>query len=104
MLPRLVTIPISHYGERARWALDYAGIAYREAHHLQMFSWGAAYALGGRKTLPVLVTGAGVLNDSADILRWASDRAAVPLYPVEAADRREVERLEAEFAGDYGVE
>ena len=30
---RLVTIPISHYCEKARWALERAGIAYREERH-----------------------------------------------------------------------
>lgn len=27
---RLLTIPISHYCEKARWALEHAGIPYRE--------------------------------------------------------------------------
>ena len=32
--PVLVTIPISHYCEKARWALDRAGVAYEERRHL----------------------------------------------------------------------
>ncbi|MCW3023116.1 MAG: Glutathione S-transferase family protein, partial [Conexibacter sp.] len=32
--PILVTIPISHYCEKARWALDRAGVAYEERRHL----------------------------------------------------------------------
>src|SRR5215210_3065100 len=32
---RLVTLPISHYCEKARWALERAGIAYREERHVQ---------------------------------------------------------------------
>ena len=32
---RLITIPISHYCEKARWALDRAGIEYREERHIQ---------------------------------------------------------------------
>ena len=32
---RLITIPISHYCEKARWALDRAGLAYREERHVQ---------------------------------------------------------------------
>ena len=32
---RLVTIPISHYCEKARWALDRAGLDYREERHVQ---------------------------------------------------------------------
>jgi glutathione S-transferase len=32
---RLVTIPISHHCEKARWALERAGIPYREERHVQ---------------------------------------------------------------------
>ena len=33
---RLITIPISHYCERARWALQRAGVDFIEEQHLQM--------------------------------------------------------------------
>ena len=103
-LPTLVTIPISHYGERARWALDHAGLDYHEVHHLQMFSWVASLSRGGGKTVPILLTGSGVLRDSADIVRYASERAEIPLYPNDPAAREEVLRLEEGYAGAYGVE
>ena len=32
---RLLTIPISHYCEKARWALERAGLAYREERHVR---------------------------------------------------------------------
>lgn len=104
MSVRLVTIPISHYGERARWALDRAGVTYEERHHLQMFSWVAAYRRGGKKTLPIVDTGDGVLTDSAEVVRWAESRSPGCLYPASATDRAEVERLERELVGDFGVE
>ncbi len=103
-LPRLVTIPISHYGERARWALDHAGVDYDEEHHVQFFSWLAALRLGGKRTLPVLVTEDGVLTDSADIVRWADARGGAPLFPNDPARRDEIERFERELCDDYGVE
>ena len=31
---RLITIPFSHYCEKARWALDYCGVPYTEDAHL----------------------------------------------------------------------
>jgi glutathione S-transferase len=31
---RLVTIPISHYCEKARWSLERAGLEYREERHV----------------------------------------------------------------------
>jgi glutathione S-transferase len=103
--PRLVTIPISHYGERARWALDRAGVEYDEEHHLQLFAWGPALRHGGRKTVPILVFADGsCLNDSGTILRWASERCAEPYYPAnDEALRREIEALEEGFVA-YGVE
>ena len=53
---RLITIPISHYCEKARWALDRAGIAYREERHVQLVHRVAARRAGGGSTVPVLVT------------------------------------------------
>lgn len=101
--PRLVTIPISHYGERARWALDYAGIDYDEEHHVQMFSWIAAMRHGRRKFLPVLLVDGRVLNDSRIILHWCSDRAQISLFPSSASGRAEVEALSDDLAGAFGV-
>jgi glutathione S-transferase len=70
---RLVTIPISHFCEKARWALDRAGIDYVEQPHLQFIHLIAARRAGGGRTVPVFVTAAGeVLAESADILRWTN--------------------------------
>jgi glutathione S-transferase len=75
--PRLITIPISHYCEKARWALERAGIAYREEPHLQAVHWAHVWRAGRGRTAPVLVTPDRVLTDSADIVRWADPS----LYP-----------------------
>jgi glutathione S-transferase len=84
MSHRLVTIPISHFCEKARWALDRAGVHYVERPHLQLVHVVAARAAGGGTTVPVFLTDAGeVLAQSADILRWADTRSAAGrrLYP-----------------------
>ena len=83
-MARLVTIPISHFCEKARWALDRAGIDYVEQPHLQLVHILAARQAGGGSTVPVFVTDEGdALGESAAILRWADER--VPddrrLYP-----------------------
>ncbi len=82
---RLITIPISHYCEKARWALDRAGIPYREERHIQGVHQIAARRAGGGNTVPVLVTPDGVLAESADILAWVDERtpAADRLLPDE---------------------
>jgi glutathione S-transferase len=95
--PVLITIPISHYCEKARWALDRAGIGYEERAHLQVLHWIPVTRAGGKKTAPVLVWGDRVFADSADIVEEASAKAPpgrglFPDDPVAAADVRELER------------
>jgi glutathione S-transferase len=92
---RLITIPISHYCEKARWALDRAGIAYREEPHVQGVHRIAVRRAGGGITAPVLVTDGRVLADSADILDWVDERipAEQRLFPADASEREQVRSL-----------
>jgi glutathione S-transferase len=92
---RLLTIPISHYCEKARWALDRARIPYREERHVQGIHRFVARRAGGGSTVPVLVTPDGVLSESAAILDWVDERTPADqrLFPAEPAERTEVERL-----------
>ena len=96
---RLVTIPISHYCEKARWALDRAGIPYREEPHVQAIHRIASRRAGGRGTVPVLVTDEGAVADSAEILEWVDERSEpeLRLFPPEASDRAAVLALCARF-------
>jgi glutathione S-transferase len=100
----LVTIPISHYCEKARWALERAGVAYRERPHIQAIHRAATLRAGGGLTVPVLVCAAGVLADSGDILAWA-DTQTPPgraLYPEDSERAAEVRLLEADFNARLG--
>jgi len=92
---RLITIPISHYCEKARWALDRAGVSYREERHVQGIHAIAARRAGGGRTVPVLVTPERVLAESHDIVAWADQRGPGELrtLPAAVAERGEVERL-----------
>jgi glutathione S-transferase len=84
MPARLVTIPISHFCEKARWALHRAGVSYVEQPHLQLVHVAAARSAGGGRSVPVFVAHDGeVVADSTDILRWADRRIAPDqrLYP-----------------------
>ena len=101
---RLITIPISHYCEKARWALDRAGVVYREERHVQVVHRVAARRAGGGRTVPVLVAPEGVFAQSADILAYA-DRHTEPgarLYPEDAVARAEVVTLEQGLDADLG--
>jgi len=92
----LVTLVFSHYNEKARWALDYCGIAYEEHRFMPGFSQlgamvatrgrgGRSDAVSSRWSTPVLVTAdREVLADSTDIARWASRQVGSgdgPLFP-----------------------
>ena len=95
---RLITIPISHYCEKARWALDRAAIPYREERHVQGIHRIAARRAGGGLTVPVLVTPEGPIGESAEILRWVDERTEPSrrLFGPAAApeqERREVDEL-----------
>jgi glutathione S-transferase len=100
----LVTIPISHYCEKARWALDRAGVDYVERAHLQFVHRFAARRAGGGTTVPVFVCDEGVLADSADILEYADAHAPADrrLYPDDPVAKAEIRALEREFDDRLG--
>jgi glutathione S-transferase len=94
MTPRLITIPFSHYCDKARWALEVCGVAYVEDGHLPLFHYAATFPAGGGRTVPVLVTDDGVLRDSSDIAAWADAHrpgALIPMDPTAGADALELE-------------
>ena len=92
---RLVTIPISHYCEKARWGLERAGLDYREERHVQGIHRLAARRAGGGSTVPVLVTPEQSIGESRQILEWIDGRVALErrLYPHDERSRVEVGRL-----------
>lgn len=103
----LVTIPISHFCEKARWALDRARVDYEERAHLQILHWAAVKRAGADgKTVPVLVCGDTVLSESADILAFADERApeALRIYPDDPQARAEIRALEQDFDDRLGPE
>lgn len=102
----LITIPISHYCEKARWALDRAGIEYEERAHLQILHWFAVRRAGGGKTAPVLTWGDRVFADSADIVEAVSAEAPPGrgLFPDDPAIAAEIRALQADFDARLGPE
>jgi glutathione S-transferase len=101
---RLVTIPISHYCEKARWALERARMPYREERHVQGIHRFAARRAGGGATVPVLVAPDGAIGESQEILTWIDERT-VPerrLFPEKPEARHEVECLCRRFDEELG--
>lgn len=97
-----ITIPLSHYCEKARWGLDRVALPYREEAHIPL-----AHRLWTKRdekgTVPVLVHGGRRFADSTDILVHADAVAGGgALYPREAALRQEVDTLEELFDTQLG--
>jgi glutathione S-transferase len=74
--PRLMTFGRSHFCEKARWALDWHGIAYDE------IGWppGLHIILAKRRgakatTLPILLDGESVIQGSGAIIDWAESKS-----------------------------
>ncbi len=98
----LITIPLSHYCEKARWGLDRTGLPYYEQPHAPLLHLLATKRNHGG-TVPVLVHENAHLTDSTDILVHADNVCGGDLlYPRETALRSEVEALEERFDSELG--
>ncbi len=103
---RLITIPMSHYCEKARWALERLHLPYYEERHLQLFHYPRTWWTSGGPSVPVLLDGNEVIADSTRILQHL-DRYAPPgqrLYPEDPGLCTQVMALEDEFDEILGVE
>ena len=70
--PVLYVFAISHYCEKARWALDYLNIDYRLQHLSPISYMKFVRSLGAADTtLPVLTVGSLTLQGSSQIIDWA---------------------------------
>ena len=98
----LITIPLSHYCEKARWALDRVALPYREEPHAPLLHR-LATKRNERGTVPVLVHGSSRFSDSTDILKHADAVCGGDLlYPRDAELRRAVDALEERFDTELG--
>ena len=100
MVPQLFTFGISHYCERARWALDWHGVAFEE----QAWPPGLHVLLARRigapsTTVPILRAGDQVLQESAAIVDWAERHATGTRPSLEPTGRVE-EAAELEHSAD----
>ncbi len=103
---RLITIPMSHYCEKVRWALDRLELTYHEERHLQIFHYPRTYWVSRGPNVPVLIDGNEIISDSTAILhhldRYAPNEAK--LYPQEAHLRQQVEDMEDHYDEVLGVD
>jgi glutathione S-transferase len=101
--PHLITIGPSHYCEKARWALERAGIEYVEDAHAPILHYAATLGRGQRTT-PLFITPHGTIRNSTAILRHADKfvDSSRRLFPTEPSDLGEVEALEELFDKTLG--
>ena len=105
MQPTLWHITISHYSEKARWALDYKSIPYRlrapvPGAHIPVALW---LTYGRHYTLPVLDLGGERIGDSTAIIAALEQRQPEPpLYPRAPAQLRRALALEEWFDEELG--
>ncbi len=93
----LISMPHSHYAEKARWALDRLSIPYREEPHVPLLHRLATMRRGGR-SVPVLIQGGKLYADSTEILRHSDASCGGDrLYPRDPDVRRSVDMLEERF-------
>lgn len=96
----LYQMPISHYCEKVRWALDYKGILAKRCNLLPGFHVRTAKKLAPRSQLPILEHDGVVIQGSSDIITHLD--AAYPgrlLTPEDEPARREALEWER-FADD----
>ena len=78
----LYQFPISHYCEKARWALDYKGANYRLHNLLPGLHGRKTLKLAKRSSVPVLKNGREVVQGSAEIISYLDgiipDKALTP--------------------------
>jgi glutathione S-transferase len=98
----LITIPISHYAEKVRWALDYLQLPYRERAHMPPFHRNATKKHGGT-SVPVLVTADRSICDSTEILHYLDTLQPGKLYPIEPEERALAIELETLFDRTLGI-
>ena len=101
-VPVLWHLKVSHYNEKARWALDYKRVPHVRRAVTPGDHRSVARRYGGR-TLPVLELDGTAIGDSTEIVaalehQWPDP----PLYPADPAERRRALELEDFFDEELG--
>jgi glutathione S-transferase len=98
--PRLVTFGISHFCEKARWALDWHGIDYDEISWPPGVHQILAKRCGAKETtLPILLNGDTVIQGSGAIIDWADRETRDSARRLTHADALEIEQRADEVIG-----
>ncbi|HEY7456804.1 MAG TPA: glutathione S-transferase family protein [Solirubrobacterales bacterium] len=103
--PTLWQIDVSHFSEKARWALAWKGVEHRRRSptpgaHMAVALW---LTRGAQYTFPVLRLDGRNIGDSTAIIAALEERfPEPPLYPADIAERRTALALAEYFDEELG--
>jgi glutathione S-transferase len=101
--PVLWHLKVSHYNEKARWALDHKRVPHVRRAALPGRHGAVARRLTGGKTFPVLVLDGQAIGDSTRIIEVLERRYPDPaLYPSDPGERRRALEIEEFFDEELG--
>lgn len=94
-LPVLWQLRLSHYNEKARWALDHKRVPHVRRTALPAFHVATAMRLNRQQTMPILIIDGRTVGDSEEIVEVLEKRNPEPaLYPDDVAERGRALELE----------
>jgi glutathione S-transferase len=100
---RLYTFQISHYAEKARWALDHTRVPYEERRLLPGPHMAVTRRLGRKTSVPLLVDGNRVIQGSKEIIDFTDERwPDRSLTPESGDDRARALELEGWLDRELG--
>lgn len=101
----LYQFPFSHFCEKARWALDYKGLAYRTVNLLPGFHFMRMRMLAPKTSVPVLRDGEGTVQGSGEIIDYLDRKyPESPLTPRDPEAAREALDWERYCDEEIGVQ
>jgi len=102
--PILYIFNLSHYCEKARWALEHFGIAHEVRHVMVGTHRRIAKSLGAKRgSVPFLQVDGGVIAGSAAIIDWCETHSANPTASLAGDDVQQVRAIEKRLDAVAGV-
>ncbi len=100
---KFITLPVSHYCEKSRWAMDAVGMPYQEIAQAPAFHRSLTRKYGGT-TVPVLAHDGKNVHESAAINQYVDALVGGhQLYSQDSQQRAEIIALEEKFDADLGT-
>lgn len=104
MAIKLYQFALSHYCEKARWALDYKGLDYERINLVPGPHFFKLKRMASKSSVPVIDDGGVLVQDSTDIITYLDEKYfQKPLTPLEGDLKKEAIDLEEYCDQEIGV-